>query len=128
MSTLIHAPYPAEKVTIVLPSAQFEDTRQPEHDVTVQRSMLGRVVTYVRSTPRRALVLPLQLSRMKSLELDAFVRIYYRAEWRIVLYDGSQWRVRMSSEPSQRITSGRTGDSQGGELVEWTLNLKGFKL
>src|SRR5690606_23228830 len=111
-----------------LPSARFEDTQTPEHDLVVQRTMLGRMITYVRSNPRRTLGLTFQLSRMKSLELETFINIYYRTEWRLTLYDGSVWRVRLTGEPTQRTTIGRSGDTEGGEITEWRLGLTGVKI
>lgn len=90
MSCLIRAPHPSHKVTMVLPNPKFGDTYAPQAEVIVKRSMLGRLITYVKSNPKTTLRLPFVLSRMKSLEVEAFFRVYYRAPLQIVLFYGTE--------------------------------------
>jgi hypothetical protein len=123
MSTFISAPSPSNKVTIALPSAQLGDTTATEQDIALQETMTGVVYTYVKSNTRRKLVLTFRLTRMKSLELQAFLRIYYRAEWKVVLYDNTVWTCKLLNFPVQFKTFSRAGGQPGGEMVEVTLEL-----
>jgi len=123
MSTIIAAPYPGTTVTMVLPNAKLEDMRASQQKIAVRRSMLGRLITYVKSNSRQTHRLSFELSRMKALELEAFVTIYYRAEWLITLYDGSQWIVQLLANPFEQITTDRAGGWPGNEFVTVTLQL-----
>jgi hypothetical protein len=81
--------------------------------------MLGRVVTYVRSNPRHTLELPFRLTRQKSLELEAFIRIYYRADWLVVLHNNTEWVGKLVGGTFGRTAVTRIGTGQ--ELIETTL-------
>lgn len=116
MTTIIAAPAPLTRVTCVLPSAKFEDSHALSNKVDVKRSMLGRVITYVKSSPNRTLKLPFELTRAKALELQAFITIYYRAEWIITLHDNTMWRGRLLSNPFESVDAQRS-------MVQVTLEL-----
>jgi hypothetical protein len=130
MSTIIKAPYPNHKVTATLPSAKFDDARASESTVTIKRSMLGRKITYVNPSDRYTVVLPFILTRMKSLELEAFVQAYQSAHWEITLYDGSKWDCLLVGEPVSRAATQRIGDNPtpGKEAVEVTLTFSAKRI
>lgn len=123
MTTFISAPFPSNKVTVALPSAQLGDTTATEQSMSLQETMTGIVYTYIKSNDRRRLVMSFKLTRMKSLELQAFIRIYYRAEWKVVMYDNSVWHCKLINFPVQFKTSDRAAGQPGGEMVEVTLEL-----
>ena len=123
MPTIIAAPYPNIKVTSVLPVAQFRDSQSSEQAVKVVRSMIGGTRTYVKSGTRRRVSLPLLLSRMKMLELQEFIRIYYRAEWLITLHDNTQWVSSLVVNPFLGRVTSRAGGWPGGEAAEFDLEL-----
>lgn len=130
MSTEIKGPYPNPKVTIILPNPQFEDARASESKIQVKRTMTGRLITYVQSSDRVTLRLPFILSRMKSLELEAFINAYQSARWQVTLYDGSVWDAQLVGEPVIRAAVGRGGSSSttGKEVVEVALTLSAKRL
>lgn len=121
MPTTFSAPYPTLKVTVVMPNAQFEDGRAPESSVDVKRSMVGDTFTYVKTSDRQQLRLRYTLTKMKALELQAFIRIYYRAEWRIGLHDNTTWIGSLAVNPFDGRTTQRAGGQPGGEAVEVVL-------
>ena len=92
--------------------------------------MTGRKVTYVKPSERYVLTLPFQLTRMKSLELEAFLNAYQSAPIYIKLYDGSEWEGQLVGAPVQRQATGRIGNSTlvGKELIETTLTLSAKRL
>lgn len=130
MATEIQGPYPNPKVTIILPNPQFDDARASESTMQIKRTMTGRVITYVQSSNRVTLQLPFLLSRMKSLELEAFVNSYQSASWKLTLYDGSIWEAQLVGQPVVRSATGRAGSSTatGKESVEVTLTLSAKRL
>lgn len=126
----IKGPYPNSKVTILLPNPQFEDARASEAGIQIKRTMTGRLITYVQSSDRVTLRFPFQLSRMKSLELEAFINAYQSAHWHVTLHDGSKWDAQLVGQPVVRTATGRAGNSAtiGKETVEVTLTLSAKRL
>lgn len=124
MPTYLQAPYPTCKVTTVLPNAKFGDSRAPEQSVLTQRSMRGNLFTTVKNSPRHKRLLPFELSRMKALELQEFVRAYYGAKWKVTLHDGSVWVATLLNQaPLVFTTEERAGGWPGGEMVAVELEL-----
>ena len=48
--------------------------------------MLGRTITYVKSSTKEQLRLPFVVTRLKSLEIEEFFRVYHPATLKITLY------------------------------------------
>lgn len=130
MSTILRAPWPNYKVTSILPNPQFQDGRAPESSIIIKRTMTGRKLTYVRPSDRFTLTLPFQLTRMKALEVEAFLKAYQAAPIFIELYDGTQWEAKLIDQPVSRRATERIGDSTliGKELIELTLTFSAKRL
>lgn len=130
MATTLRAPWPNYKVTSILPNPQFDDARSVESTITIKRTMTGKKYTYIQPSERYTLTLPFQLTRMKSLELEAFLKVYQAAPIFMELYDGSQWEAKLVNEPVTRRATDRIGESSlvGRELVEVTLTLSAKRL
>jgi hypothetical protein len=92
--------------------------------------MLGRVITYVDPSDRYEVQLPLVLTRMKDLELEAFINAYQSAHWHLTLYDGSTWDCQLIGEPVRRQATQRYGNNPtpGKEVIEVTLTLSAKRL
>lgn len=123
MSTVLQAPNPQLNVTCILPSAKFLDSRAANDALTVQRSMTGATFSYVKSSAASTRSLPFVLSRMKTLELKEFIRVYYRAQWKVTLHDGTVWLCRLLSNPFIATAEGRAVGWPGNEAVAITLEL-----
>lgn len=123
MTTILRAPWPNSKVTSLLPSPQFNDARSTESTIIVKRTMRGKVWTYIQPSDRQTLNLPFELTRMKSLEVEAFLKSYQAAPIFIELYDGSQWEGLLIGQPIPRVATERIGESTriGKELIQLTL-------
>jgi len=131
MSTFFAAPYPTIKVTSVLPDAEFGDGRKSESSVDIKRTMIGRVITYIKTSAKQTLTLTFQLTRMKDLELDQFIQSFHTTEWQLTLHDGSIWRAKLVGEPIKREAFGRVdfnNDTTGNEELEVTLTFSAEKL
>lgn len=130
MSTTFRAPWPNYKVTSILPNPEFGDSRASESTIIIKRTMTGRKLTYNQPSDRYTLTLPFQLTRMKSLELEAFLNAYQSAPIFVELYDGSQWEAKVVDIPINRRATERIGTSTltGKELVDVTLILSAKRL
>jgi hypothetical protein len=113
---------------VVLPSPELGDVRRPELVVDQKRGMTGELTTYVKSSPRKTLEFEFNLSRLKALEVEAFLKIFYRAEWLMVLHDDTQWRTKLVSNELRRVTSERADGYPGGELVVFSLVVSGIEI
>lgn len=123
MGMNISAPHPASKVTIVLPSPKFSDSKGKEQSVSVKRTITGGTVTYVKSSDRYRLALRLELTKMKAIELQRFIRIYYRAELLLTMHDGTRWAGKLINNPFDNRSIGRAGGLPGGEMIEVTIEV-----
>lgn len=128
MLTSLSAPYPKANVTVVLPNALFDDGRAPEVAVDLKRSMVGDTFTYVKTSERSTLTLRFRLTKMKALELQNFIRIYYRAEMQISLHDNTIWVGKLSVNPFDGRTTQRAGGQPGGESVEANLVFSAYRV
>jgi len=124
---VLQAPLPGLTTTTVLPSPQFNDAQAGQHKVTVLRAMDGTRYTHVRTTAlRQKLTYQFALTRMKALELCAFIRAYYRSQIRLTNHLGEVWRVWLVNNPFEFEAVERASGQPGNEIVSVTLECEGF--
>lgn len=131
MSTFLAAPYPKIKVTSVLPNAEFGDARASEAEIITKRRMTGGLITYLKSSNRQTLTLRFELTRMKDLELEQFIKSFHTTEWKLTLHDESTWQAKLIGEPIRRTVTGRYDQDNadtGDELLEVLLTFSALKL
>ncbi len=124
---ILQAPIPGLVTTVVLPDPQFNDAQAKQHSVTIQRAMNGTRYTHVKTTAGRyKLTYEVRMTRMKVLELRAFLQAYYRSQVRLTNHKGEVWRVWFTSNPFVLDTAERAGGAPGGEWVVLTIECEGF--
>jgi len=126
MTVAISAPYPATKVTSILPDPEFGNFRATQARIQVKRGTTGEVWTYANPNDRENITLTFSLSRAKDLEFAEFVRIYHTATWKVVDHNGKEWKVQLVGRPIRRRATARIGatnSSTGGEAIELMLKL-----
>ena len=122
------APYPAIQTVTLLPNPQFGDGEAETCEVATKRAMDGMLYTYVKSkVGRRRLTLPFQVTRMKGLELRAFIQSYYASKVRLTDHLGQVWIGNLVNNPFEFSTSKRSVASPGGELQTIQLEFEGVK-
>ena len=122
------APYPAIQTVTLLPNPQFGDGEAETCEVATKRAMDGTLYTYVKSKAgRRRLTLPLQVTRMKGLELRAFIQSYYASQVRLTDHLGQVWIGNLVNNPFEFSTPKRSAASPGGELQTIRLEFEGVK-
>lgn len=122
----LRAPYPTIQTMTLLPNPQFGDGEAPRDTVQVRRAMDGTMYTYVRRTgDRRELDYTFFLTRLKALELAAFVRSYHT--WPIQLTDhlDQVWVGNITTDVVELEAVGRSPDKPGGEMVTVRLQFEG---
>jgi len=124
MSVILQAPVPSLTTTTILPNPKFGDSEKPSHSIDVKQSMNSTLYSYVKSNDRSKLQYTFVLSRMKSLELRAFILSYYRALIRLTNHKGEVWDVYFTSNPFE-LGSGVGASEPGGTSVTITLELEG---
>lgn len=125
MSIAISAPYPATKVTSILPDPDFGNIRASQSGIQIKRGMSGDVWTYTKPNDKEVSSLTFNLTRQKDLELAEFLRVYHTATWKLIDHNGKEWEVQLVGEPVRRRARGRVGEtssSTGGESIILTLN------
>ena len=122
------APYPAIQTVTILPNPQFGDGEAQTCEVATRRAMDGTLYTYVKSKAgRRRLTLPLGLSRMKALELRAFIQSYFASPIRLTDHLGQVWVGHFTSNPFEFSTPKRAAGWPGGEMQTIQLEFEGVK-
>jgi hypothetical protein len=125
MSISISAPYPKAKVTTILPDPQLGNSRTPESNVQLKRSMTGRLWSYVQSNANEILSMTFVITRQKDFELAEFIRVYLTADWELIDHNGKKWKVKLLGDPIRRESIGRAAASNanatGGETKRVTL-------
>src|ERR1700674_5430285 len=124
MSLTLQAPLPALTTTTVLPSPNFSDNQARKHTVEMRQSMNGHLYSYVKSNARSKLQYSLTLSRMKALELRAFIQAYYRAKVRLTNHKGEVWEVYFTSNPFEFSTASKSS-APGGVTEDIVLEFEG---
>lgn len=121
---ILQAPVPSLTTTVLLPNPQFGDGETPTHSVAMKQSMNGTLYAYVKSNARSKLQYNLTLSRMKALELRAFIQAYYRAKVRLTNHKGEVWDVYFTINPFEFTSKDRSSDP-GNSTMEISLEFEG---
>lgn len=125
MSFILRAPVPTLTTTSVLPDPKFDDSKAGRQSVEIKHAMDGSKRSYVKSSTRKKLNFTFLLSREKSLELEAFVQAYNRAQVQITTHRGEVWIGYFVSNPFEFSADARAGGWPGGEAVSITLTFEG---
>lgn len=131
MATFIQAPHPQLKSAIELPDADFGNGRASEATVQIKRTMLGRIITYPKSSDRQTLRLTFLLTRKKDLQLIDFLLVYQSAELRLELHNDTIWAAKLAGREVPKTGVGaHDNDNQltGDETVRVTLVFSAVEL
>lgn len=125
MTVAISAPFPAMKVTSILPDPDFGNIRATQSTIQFKRTMSNNVWTYAKPNDKETSSLTFNLTRQKDLEFGEFLRIYHTATWKLIDHNGKAWKVQLVGEPIRRVARGRVGatsSTTGGEAIILTIN------
>lgn len=125
MSLRLQAPYPAIQTTTLLPNPQKGDVQGRKHAMDVFRAIDGTRRTSVKSNDRHVLTYTFNLSRAKSLELQAFTHSYFTSKIRIRNHKNETWEGYFASNPIELTHAGNDGAS---EFVEVQLQFDAVRI
>jgi hypothetical protein len=107
MSIKLEGPWPLPSVVTQLPNPQFSDVENHQASVNRQRSMNGTLYTYCKDEGNTLLTYTFTLTRMKSLELQAFVRAMFDTAIRLTDHKGHKWSVIFNNNPFETDQASR---------------------
>lgn len=88
----LEAPYPNINTISYLPNPQFGDSEAENIEVQKHVMISGKKYTYVKtSNDRRKLLFSLYLTRMKALELKAFIKSYFASSIKLTDHLSQVW-------------------------------------
>lgn len=122
MSFVMMAPHELVQTTILLPSPEFGDSDNIVAAINLKRSMNGKKRTYINTTPEEQLVYEFVLTREKTLEVLAFIDVYYTYNIRIINHKGETYVCKIMNDPID-ISIFRYG-----EEANFRLELRGREL
>jgi hypothetical protein len=123
----LQAPWPGLETTTVLPNPQFNDAQAGQQRLVVKRAMDGTRYTHVHTTESRyKLTYQFSISRMKALELRAFIQAYYQSQVRLTNHKSEVWRVLFTNNPFEFEGVSKAGGLPGNELMNVTIECEGF--
>lgn len=125
MSIILEGPWPAPSVATTLPNPKFSDTENHNVSVNRQRSMNGVLYSYVKDESTTLLTYTFTLSRMKSLELQAFIKAFIGYQIRLTDHKAQKWLVIFNNNPAEVTQASRAVGPTGTEYDTVTLTLLG---
>jgi hypothetical protein len=127
MTLQLSAPYPLVVTTTLLPNPQLGDSEALSDTVAIRRAMDGTMYSYVKRGLRRKLLFDFDLSRMKALELEAFVRAYQASKVLLVDHLSQSWVGHLTGNPVELEGTKRALKSFGNERMSVRLEFEGEK-
>jgi hypothetical protein len=121
MGVKLEAPLPAIQTISFLPNPQKSDVENQLHKIDLKRAMDGTKYTYVKSNDRRRLTYEFRLTRMKGLELKAFLQSYYSSLIRMTNHKDEVWEVKVINNPFEF-------SSLNQQVISIQLQLEGVKI
>lgn len=107
MSVYMTAPYDTPRTTIRLPSPTFSDEQGHYQDVDVKVAMSGDLFTTVRTSRKRKVTWEFNLTRMKSLEFEAFLALYTGNRIKIFDWDTGVYKAHFITNPVEFVPNGK---------------------
>lgn len=124
----LQAPLPGIATTTYLPNPTFGDTEGISSTLTVKRSMNGLRRTYVKKVLDRELSYTFRLTRMKGLELRAFILEYFDSKIKLTNHKNEVWEVYFINNPFEFQQVRRWMNSPGNEETGINLQFRGRKV
>jgi hypothetical protein len=123
----LEAPWPAPSVVTKLPDPQLSDVENHDQTVDRKRSMTNVVYSYAKDGGTGKLTYTFSLSRMKSLELQAFVETMIGQQIKMTNHKNEVWLVYIDNNPFEVSQARRAGGSPGNETDSVSLTFVGVK-
>lgn len=127
MSLILEGPWPAPSVVTTLPNPKFSDVENHNSSVSRQRSMNNALYSYCKDEGTTLLTYTFTLTRMKSLELQAFAQAFMGYSIRLTDHKNQKWIVIFNNNPFERTEASRAQGPTGSEYDTVSLAFLGVK-
>lgn len=97
----------AHQTVTYLPNPEFGDSEAILSEVQRKRALDGTLFTYIKTTQRRKLIFQFNLTREKSLELNAFFQAYHSETILLTDHNDVTWTGKFTSNPFDFNSNGR---------------------
>jgi len=126
------APHPLCAVITVLPNPTWSDSEALTDEVTTKRAMDGTARTYVKTKNQRCkLQWQFRMTRNKSLELRAFISVYFATMVKVVDHNEVAWIGHFMNNPFEFEVNQRAAPAIApmprGETVVITIEFEGVR-
>jgi hypothetical protein len=102
MSVRLAAPYPGTQCISYLPNPEFGDSEGQVSFIEIKRSINSTRYTYVRAKDgRKRLQMRFTMTRMKALELRAFIYAYHSTRMSLTDHLGNLWVGYITTNPNE---------------------------
>lgn len=125
---ILEGPWPGPSIVTQLPNPQFSDVENHNASVSRQRSMNNKLYSYCKDEGTSLLTYTFTLTRMKSLELQAFVQACIGFNIKLTNHKNEKWIVIFNNNPWERSEAQRGSGPTGAELDTVSLAFLGVKL
>jgi hypothetical protein len=120
---LLQAPFGLIQTSVIIPNPLLDDNQSLVSNLTLRRSMDNTVRTYVKKSLNHRLRYTFSLSRLKSLELEAFFDSYNGADIKMLNWKGEIWKVKLITNPVDFVQTGRA--EPGGDRTDVNVEFEG---
>jgi len=129
---ILKAPYPTFTKVLVLPNPKLGDSNMEIRELKIKRGMDGTAYSYAKTTGNVRLIYQVELTRMKSLELEDFIRAYGGKKWELLDFNDLRYIVIMTNtltkQNFKRSWYNPTNPYGSGEAVSINLEFEGTPL
>ncbi len=123
---LLQAPFELIQTSVIIPNPLLDDNQSLVSNLTLRRSMDNTVRTYVKKSPNSRLRYTFTLSRLKSLELEAFFDSYNGADIKMLNWKGEIWKVKLITNPVDFVQTRRA--EPNGDRTDVNVEFEGILL
>ena len=113
--------------TSVLPSPEFSNVDSKPHTINIKRAMDGTRRVYKKPASTQILNYTFMVTKMKALELRAFIKLYFDSEIKITDHNGDIWLVRFTNQPWTFNADAPSLSVEGRERVQIPLAFEGVQ-
>lgn len=125
MSIKLEAPWPAPSVVTLLPNPQFSDVEKHDQTVNRKRTMNNTLYTYARDSGGIKFTYTFSLTKMKSLELQAFIETMMGVQIKLTDHKNAVWLVYIENNPFEVSEARRAVGPTGNEFDSVSLSFEG---
>ena len=113
--------------TTVLPSPEFSNVDSKPHQLNIKRATDGTRRVYKKTAQTQITNYTFNLTKMKALELRAFIKLYFDSNIVVTDHNGDIWDNKLTNQPWSFVADQVAQNLTGREKVQIPLAFEGVK-